>query len=307
MKFGDNLKLIRKSKNISQEELAEKLGVSRQSISKWETGENYPSMQNIMCLCTIFKCQINELVHEDFVDINYLDDEIKMNVVKFKKDEQKKMKGITKFITLVSKVFKYASVIAIVVSCIITVLSVYFLMNTKIDNKNNNVIVFNESINYEITGKTLRLKGIDNKEHVITFDKEIEEKTITRVLEMSKYSRVSLTILVDLSFIFAMYILYRLFSSIHDLFKNMRDFETPFSMENVSHVKKIALYTLLYILSQDVLGIILGLLYSLNFDIDIELTNYILVLILLAISYIFKYGYQIQLDTKGRMYGDTNE
>ena len=50
MKFGDNLKLIRKSRKISQEELAEKLGVSRQSLSKWETGENYPSMQNIMCL-----------------------------------------------------------------------------------------------------------------------------------------------------------------------------------------------------------------------------------------------------------------
>ena len=36
MKFGENLKNIRKQKNISQEELAEKLGVSRQSISKWE-------------------------------------------------------------------------------------------------------------------------------------------------------------------------------------------------------------------------------------------------------------------------------
>ncbi len=38
MKFGDNLKQIRKNKKISQEELAEKLGVSRQSISKWKTG-----------------------------------------------------------------------------------------------------------------------------------------------------------------------------------------------------------------------------------------------------------------------------
>ena len=92
MKFGENLKLIRKSRKISQEDLAEKLGVSRQSVSKWETGENYPSMQNIMCLCTIFKCQINELVHEDFVDINFLDDEIKMSIVKFKNDEQRKMK-----------------------------------------------------------------------------------------------------------------------------------------------------------------------------------------------------------------------
>ena len=89
MKFGENLKLIRKSHKISQETLADKLGVSRQSISKWETGENYPSMQNIMCLCTIFKCKINELIHEDFVDINFMDEEIKMSVVKFKQEKQK--------------------------------------------------------------------------------------------------------------------------------------------------------------------------------------------------------------------------
>ena len=38
MKFGDNLKNMRKKNNLSQEELAEKVGVSRQSVSKWETG-----------------------------------------------------------------------------------------------------------------------------------------------------------------------------------------------------------------------------------------------------------------------------
>lgn len=38
MKFGDNLKRLRKSKKLSQEDLAEKMNVSRQSVSKWETG-----------------------------------------------------------------------------------------------------------------------------------------------------------------------------------------------------------------------------------------------------------------------------
>ena len=42
MKFGDNLKKVRKMRKISQEELANRLGLSRQSVSKWETGENYP-------------------------------------------------------------------------------------------------------------------------------------------------------------------------------------------------------------------------------------------------------------------------
>ena len=57
MNFGQNLKELRKSKNISQEKLAEKVGVSRQSVSKWETGEAYPEMNNILELCKIFHCQ----------------------------------------------------------------------------------------------------------------------------------------------------------------------------------------------------------------------------------------------------------
>ena len=40
MKFGDNLRQIRKSKKMSQEQLAEKVNVTRQSVSKWENGES---------------------------------------------------------------------------------------------------------------------------------------------------------------------------------------------------------------------------------------------------------------------------
>ena len=65
MKFADNLKKIRKSKNISQEELASKVGVSRQSVSKWETSEAYPEMNNILELCKIFHCHINDLVNDN--------------------------------------------------------------------------------------------------------------------------------------------------------------------------------------------------------------------------------------------------
>ena len=56
MNFGENLKKIRKSKGLSQEELADRVKVSRQSVSKWETGEAYPEMNNILQLCKIFNC-----------------------------------------------------------------------------------------------------------------------------------------------------------------------------------------------------------------------------------------------------------
>ena len=303
MKFGENLKLIRKSRKISQEDLAEKLGVSRQSISKWETGENYPSMQNIMCLCTIFKCQINELVHEDFVDINFLDDEIKMSIVKFKNDEQRKMKSITKLIYVISNIFKYISIIV----GLITIANTYLLINTNIDTKNNTATICGKNINYEVVDKSLKIKLENKKEYKIDFDKEVKNETITKVLEMSKSVRLSLSIFIELSLIFAMYAINRLFSSIQKLFKNIHDNETPFNIENVRYIRNIALFTLLYILSQDILGVIASVIYLLDFNMEIELTNYILVLIIFAISYIFKYGYQIQLDSKGIMYGDINE
>ena len=306
MKFGDNLKLIRKSRKISQEELAEKLGVSRQSVSKWETGENYPSMQNIICLCDIFKCKINELVHEDFVDINLLDNEIKMNTIKFKKDEQKKMKSITKIIYIISNIFKYISFIAIIIAVLVTIVNTYLLINTDVDNKNNIASICGKKVEYEVVNKSLKIK-LYNKEYKIDFDREVKDETITKVLEMSKSARISLTMFIELAFILAMYVMNRLFFSIQKLFKNIHDNETPFNMENVEYIRNIAMYTLLYILSQDVLGSIAGGIYSLDFNIEIELTNYILVLIIFAIAYVFKYGYQIQLDSKGIMYGEVNE
>ena len=52
--FSENLKKIRKDNNLSQEQLAEELGVSRQSISKWESASAYPEMDKIIALCDKF-------------------------------------------------------------------------------------------------------------------------------------------------------------------------------------------------------------------------------------------------------------
>ncbi|MDD2378229.1 MAG: helix-turn-helix domain-containing protein [Bacilli bacterium] len=64
MKFGENLQAIRKEHKLSQEQLAEKLYVSRQAVSKWESGQSYPEMDKIISMCKIFNCSIDELVNE---------------------------------------------------------------------------------------------------------------------------------------------------------------------------------------------------------------------------------------------------
>ncbi len=69
MNLSDNLKKIRKDNNLSQEDLAEKLGVSRQSVSKWESGLAYPEMDKVLELCKIFNLNIDDLLNQDIKEI----------------------------------------------------------------------------------------------------------------------------------------------------------------------------------------------------------------------------------------------
>ena len=68
MKFGENLQKLRKEQGISQEQLAEKLGVTRQSVSKWESGSSYPEMDKIVALCNLFHCDLDVLINKDVTE-----------------------------------------------------------------------------------------------------------------------------------------------------------------------------------------------------------------------------------------------
>lgn len=62
MSLGENLQFLRKRDNITQEQLAEKLDVSRQSVSKWESDTTYPEMDKLIQLCQMFHCSMDDLV-----------------------------------------------------------------------------------------------------------------------------------------------------------------------------------------------------------------------------------------------------
>jgi len=65
MNFGERLKREREKRNWSQAYLAEKIYVSRQSVSKWENGKNYPSIEVIINLSDLFEITIDELLRSD--------------------------------------------------------------------------------------------------------------------------------------------------------------------------------------------------------------------------------------------------
>ena len=62
MSFAENLQVIRKEKHLSQEELAEMLGVSRQAVSKWEQGTGYPEVEKLLLLSRELNLSLDNLM-----------------------------------------------------------------------------------------------------------------------------------------------------------------------------------------------------------------------------------------------------
>lgn len=69
MEIGKKITDLRKNNKLSQEDLAEKLGVTRQTISKWELGEKYPDIKQAKELSKVFNISLDELVNNDIKNL----------------------------------------------------------------------------------------------------------------------------------------------------------------------------------------------------------------------------------------------
>lgn len=74
MIFSEKLQLIRKNKGLTQEELAEKLSVSRQAVTKWESGQVYPEITNLIQISNLFNVTVDYLVRDQECMINCTDE-----------------------------------------------------------------------------------------------------------------------------------------------------------------------------------------------------------------------------------------
>lgn len=287
MKFGENLYNLRKSQKLSQEKLAEKVGVSRQSVSKWERGEAYPEMNRLIMLCKIFHCQLNDLVNDRLLDINSLDEEIKMNVIKFEKEKQKKLKFITKVIMWFTKVLQ---IITLLISILLFI--AMFIMPSIVNSVN-----INDS-NISIYSTQLQHFNVNNQ-------------TISILLDLYRtHSRMNIIFygeIIILCLIVSVLILSAMMLYTNKLFKNINESNTPFTLENMQYIKKIIFFLITYLVFPDIAGTLFQLVTKINMNIDYEIGKVFFILIIICGYYIFDYGYQIQLDSKGRIYGDEYE
>ena len=80
IKIGEKIKKLRSRDNITQEQLAEKLGVTNQAVSKWESGGGYPDIEYVVSIADYFKVTTDYLLGHstdliDDIDLPFVDDE----------------------------------------------------------------------------------------------------------------------------------------------------------------------------------------------------------------------------------------
>lgn len=86
MNFHEKLIQLRKKEGLSQEELGERLGVSRQTVSKWELGQSYPDFQRLVGISDYFGLSLDELVRD--VDVQDVRDQTKKQLSQIYEDIQ---------------------------------------------------------------------------------------------------------------------------------------------------------------------------------------------------------------------------
>ena len=113
MKFNEKLIMLRKQHNLSQEQFAEKLGVARQTISKWELGETTPEMDKLIIMSELYNITLDELMKEEN-EGKVVNDPNNTNSQKLAGMTIKILKGIGIFILIVAILYVFLMIIGFV-------------------------------------------------------------------------------------------------------------------------------------------------------------------------------------------------
>ena len=127
MEFNNKLYNLRKQKGLSQEELASRLNVSRQTVSKWEVGESTPDMEKLAAISELFEVSLDELVLDkkpkqqevvtEQIVKSELYSDIKENVLT--DDNKKKAKKWLKIVAIIFGIMLAIDMISLIVAAIV--------------------------------------------------------------------------------------------------------------------------------------------------------------------------------------------
>lgn len=152
MDIGKQIKKYRTEMKFSQEELSEKIFVSRQTISNWENNKNYPDVKSLLLLSSLFNVSLDILIKGDLEEMK---EQIKKeDIDKFKRDGN--IFTILFILTMVSVVplMKFMEKYGFVIWSIIAIASMYYAIKVDKHKKNNNIKTYKEIVAF-LDGKHL--------------------------------------------------------------------------------------------------------------------------------------------------------
>ena len=152
MELGKQIKMYRLENKLSQEELADRIYVSRQTISNWENDKSYPDINSLVLLSEVFKVSLDKLIKGD---VDVMKDVIQKEEVD-KMNHYGKIYTIMLIVTVVSVVplFMWLGLWAFIPWGIVWMVSMYFVSKFEIIKKDNDVQTYKEIVAFS-EGKLL--------------------------------------------------------------------------------------------------------------------------------------------------------
>ena len=235
-----------------------------------------------------------------------------MNVVKFKEEKQKRIKGISKSIYILARIGKIFTTIPIPIIIFLLIVTPIFIGNIELKN---NMIVFkgtriddkititeeksNDGISLELRVNNTLIADAKDQDTILQMKNVLENNSKGKIIAFLEFGFGCLIVCI---------VLYRMtFSRLEKLFININQGDTPFTLENVRYIKEMAKIMIIALILPTGGGFIFESILVSDLDVGFELFDVIQILFLFGISYIFEYGYEIQLDSRGKMYGNENE
>ena len=146
MEVGNQIKKYRQSIKLTQEELAEKIYVTRQTVSNWENGKNYPDLNSLIMLCDLFNISLDILVKGDVIQMKK--QVVQDDVRKFKRDTV--IFTVLLIVTLLSAIplFLYLELVGIVLWLVIAGIMIFYSIRLNKQKRNNNIQTYREILAY---------------------------------------------------------------------------------------------------------------------------------------------------------------
>ena len=147
MQVGKQIQHYRKEKNLSQDDLAEIIFVSRQSISNWERGATYPDIQNLLLLSKVFEVSLDKLVKGDLETMKQIIHD--QEFMSYQKD------GVVFTILLIGSpiimipLILYLEWFGIAISCLIYAITMFYALRIEKFKKQHNLRTFRQIVAYD--------------------------------------------------------------------------------------------------------------------------------------------------------------